>query len=499
MTSFKYRYLYLLQITLEAVSPLRIGNGEKGIRTDAPVLRDVNGLPFIPGTTLAGLLSHALDEEQKIRLMGNQKEGSRLIVTEAKLLGKDGRALDGLVDKDSLTPENRSFLNHYASLPIRQHVRIDHRGTAEKAGKFDEEIVPKGSRFCFEIELAEWIPQNEDKIPTGKKDIDALLSIIRSPAFRIGSGTRSGFGETAIVRSKYRELDLDNPVDMDLYLTKSSKIGDFWKGWKEMEPEEKKEEDVADIGNWTRYELVLKPEDFLLFGSGARDSEGGADMTYVHETCIKWDDNGAGSVSVQDEAFIPVSSFKGALAHRTAFHYNRLTNVFIQRQEDRTYKIVRTDPSGKTTDDMNTVDEVTGNGNPAVRAIFGSAGKKNTDTGKLEGKSRGNILISDGSGLGGSPKVLHHVSIDRFTGGAIDGALFQEQVIFAGGNEIPLNIWVTDEAIADGNVRKAFESALDDIVSGMLPLGGGVNRGNGIFTGTVKKFNKETKVWETLS
>ena len=33
------------------------------------------------------------------------------------------------------------------------------------------------------------------------------------------------------------------------------------------------------------------------------------------------------------------------------------------------------------------------------------------------------------------------------------------------------------------SLRKALECALDDITNGMLPLGGNVNRGHGVFTG----------------
>ena len=41
------------------------------------------------------------------------------------------------------------------------------------------------------------------------------------------------------------------------------------------------------------------------------------------------------------------------------------------------------------------------------------------------------------------------------------------------------------EALQDEDVRKAFEKALQDICDGLLPLGGGTNRGNGIFIGTL--------------
>lgn len=42
-----YPIRYIARITIEADGPLSIGSGEKSITTDAPILRDVNGLPFI--------------------------------------------------------------------------------------------------------------------------------------------------------------------------------------------------------------------------------------------------------------------------------------------------------------------------------------------------------------------------------------------------------------------------------------------------------------------
>ena len=43
----KYKYRMIARITLEAISPLAVGSGEKDIITDAPVVRDVNDLPYL--------------------------------------------------------------------------------------------------------------------------------------------------------------------------------------------------------------------------------------------------------------------------------------------------------------------------------------------------------------------------------------------------------------------------------------------------------------------
>ncbi len=53
---------------LEVVTPLHIGSGERlDIITDAPVLRTGNlhdGVPFIPGSSLRGILRSRLESEQ---------------------------------------------------------------------------------------------------------------------------------------------------------------------------------------------------------------------------------------------------------------------------------------------------------------------------------------------------------------------------------------------------------------------------------------------------
>ena len=59
----KYNYRQLAKIVVEAASPLAIGTGATHILTDSPVVTDINGLPFIPATSLAGVIRHALDDD----------------------------------------------------------------------------------------------------------------------------------------------------------------------------------------------------------------------------------------------------------------------------------------------------------------------------------------------------------------------------------------------------------------------------------------------------
>ena len=87
-------------------------------------------------------------------------------------------------------------------------------------------------------------------------------------------------------------------------------------------------------------------------------------------------------------------------------------------------------------------------------------------------------------------KIFNHVAIDRFTGGALDGALFSEKV--SQRSTITLDVYVND--IEDNEILTALENSLEDICKGLLPLGGMTTKGHGVFTGTLflnedKKFS----------
>ena len=143
----------IARITLEATSPLAVGSGEKDIITDAPVARDVNDLPYIPGTSLMGIIRHSLkDLKERDSIFGYQKgdkgEGSKVLISDALLLGSNQKAMDGLKNI-----EQDEYLKAFEVLPIRQHVRITEKGTGADHGKFDEQVVYKGTRFIFEMEL----------------------------------------------------------------------------------------------------------------------------------------------------------------------------------------------------------------------------------------------------------------------------------------------------------------------------------------------------------
>lgn len=469
METSNHNICSIARIVIEAATPMKIGSGRSSVKTDAVIARDVNGLPYIPGTTLTGLMRHAMEQtadgkEQAERIMGYQSkkegQGSWLAVTEAKVLGGDGLPVDGLRKPHDIIAD--PFLSRFAQMPIRQHVRIGHKGTTEKSGKFDEEIIPKGTRFCFEIEL---LSDGEH----ADNDFSSLLSILMSDTFRVGGGSRKGFGKIAVVDIRTRRLNLMNEQDLRAYLGKTSDLSEDWEGFDSTFKAEEKKDDAV------RYELHLHPVDFIFFSNGLGDPGNGTDKAAIRETFITWSRNGKGvEIPERQEAktslVVPASSVKGAIAHRTAFYYNQHGGVFSDMLSDDKDKI-----------------RLATKRNKAVVALFGTEGEEKGS----KGKRRGHVLVSDiiREQLSDTkPKILNHVKIDRFTGGAVDGALYDEEPLYAQNEDLVLTFTLfPDKETKDDFVTESFEEALKDVCRGMLPLGGNVNHGGGCFHGKLIK------------
>lgn len=464
-------YRFLARIVIEAETPLSVKSGEKSVITDAVVIKDVNGLPYIPGSSIAGVIRHAWKETEEGEQsekdifgyqQGEKGAGSRIIFSEARIINAKGKVMDGMVKPKDIKDDE--VLKYYDKLPVRQHVKINHRGTAdtEKSGKFDEQVVFSCTRFCFEMEMLGC----KEEEGTFKE----LLKKLYHTSFRLGSGTRNGFGKIKVVSIQYDALAKNN----ERYLNKSSNLEES-KNWYEGTFS-----DTEENKGWTSWKYELTPDDFFLFGSGFGDED--ADMTPITETKVDWENNPA---KVKEHVYLlPATSIKGAIAHRVAYHYNRLTNVFAEDFNKEGGK----NAEGKSMNDY------VGSNNVAVRLLFGYEGDAKTR------KIRGNVLFSDlyDDKQEGKDKILNHVAIDRFTGGAIDGALFSEKTVY--GKEIKkpftLEVFVNEKRVEHlveelyennkdvlNNTKMALKAALDDICNGRLPLGGGVNRGNGMFHG----------------
>ncbi|RMG20649.1 MAG: hypothetical protein D6732_28550 [Methanobacteriota archaeon] len=460
---------------------------------DALVMRDAFGFPCIPGTSIAGVVRHALEdhakEEEREALReffgyqeSNTGVGAKIRFSPALLVIKND-----VPSLHNFMQYAKEFKWWFTQLPVRNHVRINHRGVVDGDGLFDNEIVYKGGRFVAEFELT----GSEDDLPLWNK----VLEVIRSSIFRVGQGTRKGYGRLQVIGLSEKKFDLREQQDFQDYLEYDSNFCPAWRDVgsllllaesHESQPEERNEPESEGV---IHYELRLYPESFFFFGSGHGDED--ADDTPLLERVITYDENNY--IHLADARnVIPGSSIKGALRHRTCFYYNkrkkRYAEVYANSQ---------------------LVKIVTGNMNNAVYALFGAeSGASFTahdgilENGGPEARSgrRGVVLIDDVFLENVvNDKVLNHIQIDRFTGGVIDGALFSEKVSrFKDDSYVRVSVKVLPFEVKDQeDIIGAFEDALRDVCRGVLPLGGMATKGQGIFTGSLWK-NGE-KMYEYLN
>jgi len=469
---------YIARIILEAKTPLFVGSGRQSLLTDALVQKDAYGFPMIPGTALTGVLRHALEDGSSEKgwddFFGfqdrNEGVGSKVRISSAYLILKGGK----IANKNNWQQMQEEF-PYFNELPARQHVRIDDKGTAEKGGLFNNEVVYAGCRFVFEIEL------RSDGNDEDKNKWNALLRQLSSPSFRVGQGTRNGYGHLAVHECRVKTFDLTQESDFEAYLNYNP---DF----NECNDILNSESPGGGTGGKTitHFQLKLKPDDFFLFGAGAGDDD--VDNVPVTEKKISYDEAGTIQLSENEYFLIPASSVKGALAHRTAFHYNRLKERYVDKLEPVL--------------GMDIMRELyTGAGNKAVNELFGLGGgfKWSEKVGKRikEGNfdyecfgdaRRGKVIIDDIFIEKADTKIFNHVAIDRFTAGALkgQGALFSEKVVAAPDSDITIDVFVEDASYEE-KIYEALKKALSDIANGLLPLGGMTTKGHGYFTGTLNE------------
>lgn len=419
---------YLATITIEATTPLKVGSSGLDMLQDAPVQKDFNNLPMIMGTSIAGVLRRMLCADVANDLLGDdqirQKEnrGSRLVISNALLCDASMQVHETLLN------ERPEFLKIFDTLITREHTAITDKGVAKEHTKFDEEVIFKGSRFKFRLELM-----------GSEADADIwndVLVKIQQQSFRLGGGTTKGFGAFQVLpqESGYDVVEITSAT----YGEKSSSLNTPYST------------SLPQKGNnqepYVHYTLKLTPNDFFMFGSGFGDDD--ADMTPVYEQIIDYENATLSDAMV----LIPASSLKGALSHRTTYHYNLQNKLF--------------------------------SGNPQARKtiteLFGAAKGE-------EHEAKGKLLFSDLYAPKTEERIFDHVSLDRFTGGALEGALFQEKTV---AHSDTLTFSILMKRSVDSKAQIAFEAALSDITTGILSLGGATTKGHGIFNGNWSKDEK---------
>ncbi|RMF47225.1 MAG: hypothetical protein D6751_03280, partial [Deltaproteobacteria bacterium] len=211
--------------------------------------------------------------------------------------------------------------------------------------------------------------------------------------------------------------------------------------------------------------LVLEAEGPWRIGQGTPDpdqSSKPADFLPKTEECVCWNEQGEGERRLR-QFLLPAASLKGAIRHRMAFYARCLGAEWV----------VSDAPLDQE--------------HAAVEALFGSlkhTGREN------EGESgRAGALFFDDVWVDVDKSAvlrqMHNV-IDRFTGGVMQGKLFEEESLTGGQLRIPVVLDTRRVDEGDEKLWQALALALADLCEGRLALGSRITTGNGYFRGRLE-------------
>ena len=360
----------IIYFKLKLKTNLHIGSGDSNIDTDALCIRNSEGDLIIPGTTLSGIFRSNLE-----CLFGN----SRLI---KNLFGDVNEkthesSASNIIFQDAVIRTNKEI-----NTDIRDGIKINREyQSTEEGAKYDKETVFKDSIFQGIITIT--------KTDKNKDDFYKYHDLVKIPFYNldeglisIGGSSSRGLGQCSVKECFTFELDFTNPEHFKEFLLDDFYDYDFEK-IKNEHQSYLKDLDFKKIIFFDKFpplkdDFIIKidytistTEPLLINGLRTNDEE--VDFQFI---------------KTDNEYFIPGSSIKGPIRNRAEMILETLG--FTESEE-------------------------------FIKELFGST----------EGKSKVQFfdLFPEGEL---KMKNFDHNKIDRFTGGTMDNALFNEKLIFNG-------------------------------------------------------------------
>lgn len=223
---------YYISAELSMMRPLHIGRGIslEPAATDLPVIKDGNGLPFIPGSSLKGVLRSTaerllrslappgkekrwacdpigdpcVDKDKKEEIVKKFKEDEK----RSEELWKESCLICRLFGSPWLASrvyiKDLTLANGTDLFPLtllRDGVAIDRdTGAAKKGAKFDYELVPAGAIFDLKIVL-----ENVEDWEAGL--ISSILKLWEREGFALGGMTSRGLGWAKLFALEVKKVD----------------------------------------------------------------------------------------------------------------------------------------------------------------------------------------------------------------------------------------------------------------------------------------------------
>jgi len=448
---------------LKLESPLIIGSGLED-NADLDVLRDVNGHPYIPGSSLAGVIRSVLKtffqagtEEaeafsEKFQLLGHDKQAKKEN-TEKNNGHSDYMSAITFADAELKDPGKYRII-------VRDSVRIDPKSaTAADKGKFDYELVDKGAVFKLRIEGE--IRGSAETTALVKRLMLRIKQLFKEEQIRLGAKTNAGFGKVSLDSEKLRYFDFSD-----------GKHVRGWLSWSSDNPESLAAGGCTEIGEadvlGDDVNLEYPKKYFHFKGSFAirnsliiRSYDPGEiepgedpDAVMLHR--------GSGDTL---EYILPGTSLKGAFRHQALKIWNTYRNDDYDHDSGAEY--------------LNSLNEFT--------RLFGFVQVKGSGADAEEGQSalKGRVRFEETvlpAAKNPWHKLQQRVKIDRFTGGAVDSALFNSVPVWQPDDKGLVELEITAD-ISDDWEAGLLLLVIKDLWTGYLAVGGEKSIGRGVFQG----------------
>jgi CRISPR/Cas system CSM-associated protein Csm3 (group 7 of RAMP superfamily) len=410
-------------------TPAHLGNGESDDLVDMPLLVDPgDGVrPLLTGASIAGALRSALRERSCGYGIGEGAAGAAALLFGG-IKGDDDGEQSPLIVDDAL-----GATGSYG-VELRDGVRIDPQSrTAADSAKFDLQLWQAGTKFPLRFELV--LRRGDDHVAL-QKALATALAGFNDGSITLGARKRRGYGRVKVAQWHVRSFDLAANGSLglrDWLLEGANQLGDA------NAPAVAPKDLPAALGatallpdkrNLFTMDVSLSLAGSLLIRTGGGTDDIGPDTVHLH----------ARQADGTSPPVLSGTSLSGALGARAR-------------------KIVKTLMVDKKAEP------------PLIGAMWGAtrcASRLEVEEHKLGGTYKDDL-------------VQNRVSIDRFTGGARDGALFNEQPVF-GDDASRVKIVLKLRNPQEAEVGLLLQ-LLKDLWTEDLPLGGESSVGRGRLKG----------------
>ncbi|RKW49939.1 MAG: CRISPR-associated protein [Lachnospiraceae bacterium] len=294
-----------LKIEFTLLSPLSIGNG-KNEKTDQDIVLNSRGIPYIPGSAVAGVFRDACEkvmgDEWTQRYFGNIRDNGNKAITESQF-----RVYDAYIQSEEY------FVSR------RDGVALDDYKYGIPGAKFDREILESGIIFRTFIERD--IDTNESEEDAFNKLAEVLHNI---PIF-FGSKISRGYGRVGNFKIFKKEFSFNTNqgsswLDFDMYKD------NCWKKSLEISKSDK-----VFLEN-TKITLELALQGGISIRQYTTEIKEGVEQVPDMKQLIIRQKNETGNI--EEVPVIPGTTWAGAIGHRMKLFYPNVSKYFGKGGED---------------------------------------------------------------------------------------------------------------------------------------------------------------------